>query len=648
MSEETAGADSAPEGPGAGVDPVAIALTLGAAGRAEADAFLKDQRAFIGEQRHHLQAQFAPQLRQLHLGVWEKRLGLLLRIATAFTGLAVAAGLAFLIWNAANSNALVVDSLSVPPDLAQKGMTGQVVAADMVGRIDDMLTRYPNSARAAQSYGNGFSDGIKIEIPETGVSLSELDRFLREQLGHDVHISGAVVHTPAGLKLTVRAGTLGSASVEGPESDLDSLQQHLAEALFGLTQPYRYGVYLQASARFDEGNVVFRRLTSADSVQERAWGYVGLGVIAGMVAPNGDGVRLSRDYNASAMALDPGNGLAINNLAATEFFLGHVERALALHRKSLDVLARGDHGQIRADRVTAYRLQTEARIDYLLGAFGEAAQKLADPDTFGRLAGVGQTADLADYHRLAHDLGAARATMAIPVETSPGRAAQGALANENERMLIALSAQDWAGVLDRRPALQSILAQSPSFHLLLHLSTDPMLALAYAHLRRFAEAEKLVADMPADCYPCLIARAHIAEMRGQRARADWWFERAVQAGPSLPQGFDDWGAALLARGDANAAIEEFKLSSAKGPHFADPLEGWGEALMAENQSHLALAKFAEAEKYAPNWGRLHLKWGEALGYAGKLDEAKKQFALAAGRDLTPGEKAELSRQLPHA
>jgi hypothetical protein len=52
---------------------------------------------------------------------------------------------------------------------------------------------------------------------------------------------------------------------------------------------------------------------------------------------------------------------------------------------------------------------------------------------------------------------------------------------------------------------------------------------------------------------------------------------------------------------------------------------------------------AEAEKYAPNWGRLHLRWGEALYYAGKKDEAQKQFARAAALDLTPSERTELAR-----
>ena len=98
----------------------------------------------------------------------------------------------------------------------------------------------------------------------------------------------------------------------------------------------------------------------------------------------------------------------------------------------------------------------------------------------------------------------------------------------------------------------------------------------------------------------------------------------------------------MARGKPDDAIAQFTVANKKGPHFADPLEGWGEALMAKNQSHLALAKFAEAEKYAPKWGRLHMKWGEALGYAGQSEKAKAQYALAAGLDLTPGEKVELA------
>ena len=72
MSEETAGADSAPEGPGPGIDPVGVALAPGGASQGQADAFLKKQEAFIDDP-HLAQAKFkeannhAPNWGRLHL-----------------------------------------------------------------------------------------------------------------------------------------------------------------------------------------------------------------------------------------------------------------------------------------------------------------------------------------------------------------------------------------------------------------------------------------------------------------------------------------------------------------------------------------------------------------------------------------------------
>ena len=41
-------------------------------------------------------------------------------------------------------------------------------------------------------------------------------------------------------------------------------------------------------------------------------------------------------------------------------------------------------------------------------------------------------------------------------------------------------------------------------------------------------------------------------------------------------------------------------------------------------------------------------WLAPIRYASKVEEAKKQFALGATLNLTPGEKAELARQSAHA
>src|ERR1019366_7513640 len=93
MAEENDGQDTGSEASGAGVDPAAVALALGGASREKADAFLDKQGALVDTQKYHLNEQFKHVLKQLRLGIWEKRLGVLLRIATGFVGLAVAAGI---------------------------------------------------------------------------------------------------------------------------------------------------------------------------------------------------------------------------------------------------------------------------------------------------------------------------------------------------------------------------------------------------------------------------------------------------------------------------------------------------------------------------------------------------------------------------
>lgn len=70
-----------------------------------------------------------------------------------------------------------------------------------------------------------------MEIRETGVSIGEVYRFLRERLGHDTHIAGEVVRTASGFSLTARTGVNGALTVTGSETDVDGLVQKSAEAI---------------------------------------------------------------------------------------------------------------------------------------------------------------------------------------------------------------------------------------------------------------------------------------------------------------------------------------------------------------------------------------------------------------------------------
>jgi tetratricopeptide (TPR) repeat protein len=151
----------------------------------------------------------------------------------------------------------------------------------------------------------------------------------------------------------------------------------------------------------------------------------------------------------------------------------------------------------------------------------------------------------------------------------------------------------------------------------------------------------MLGKTPLDCEDCLAARGSVAEMAGDPAAADRWFADLDGADPDSPMWDGEWGAALLARGDADAAIAKLKAAHRKGPHFADPLETWGEALMAKRDYAPAIAKFAEADKDAPRWGRNHRMWGEALLLSGRYREARGQFVAAAGMDLSRSDRAAL-------
>jgi len=174
--------------------------------------------------------------------------------------------------------------------------------------------------------------------------------------------------------------------------------------------------------------------------------------------------------------------------------------------------------------------------------------------------------------------------------------------------------------------------------------TWPWYAYANARLGDFVAAHALIDKTPLDCYLCLRMRGNIRSTEHKWDEAAYWFARATAYAPSLPFAWRDWGAMLLAKGDADGAAAKFEEAHKRGPHFADALEGQGEALMAKNEPGRALEKFSAANAYAPNWGRLHLEWGEALAAAGRTDDAKMQFDAASGLGLSAADRAALKSQ----
>jgi hypothetical protein len=231
----------APEAISSGSEGVAAAMTAALRRRKRGDrpdpdfdAFLRKQSRLIDLQTEHLHEQRELILSRLRWGRLSDRLKVLLQLFTILVGVVVAGAVGVMAWQAHEDRGVTIAAFTVPPDLAARGLTGQVMASKLLDRLSHMQTE-TSTARPAKSYANDWAGDIKVEIPETGVSLGELNRALRQWLGRETHITGELVRTPAGLELTARAGSEPGEAVTGEDADLDGLIQKAAESVYHQT-----------------------------------------------------------------------------------------------------------------------------------------------------------------------------------------------------------------------------------------------------------------------------------------------------------------------------------------------------------------------------------------------------------------------------
>jgi len=641
VAEEIEAQGTGAQASGASIDPAAMSLALGGASRDKADAFLDDQRALIADQRHHLHEQF----KQLKLGIFSQRVSIALKGLTAVIGLAVVIGLGVVIWNAAHADGLVVEALAVPPRFIEAGVGGEVMADDLmskIGAIRDIAVAA--SLDESKGVSRDRDEDIKVEIPDTGVSLGQAWHYLRLWLGHERRVTGNLRAAGDGtIVLTVALEEEQGFTLSGNEGDLAKLEQQAAEHIFDQVDPLNYSLYLLVSDRPTEALAATERVTqSMRGPSERANVYSLLSYET--LRATGD-MALTAARIRLAMAIDPKAAAAHVEIIRDSIALGHDEEGLA-EARAMPKLRAEDQPPLQSGRGFQLILYEAAQErDLKTGDFADAlAQKCVDCSLSS------QSLIWAEDAARAHD--AAQSRSLIEQARAAGLAAVQAT---NEQIARARYFSDLprgdggAAAAAARAYAAAFKADTVASPKLTALEAEteamPLLAEALAQSGDFDGAQAAIEATPLDCYDCLRERGRIAALKMNWPVASDWFARAVVAAPSVPFAYDDWGGMLLARGDADAAIAKFTLAAEKGPHFADPLELWGEALMARNRSDLALAKFTKAEKYAPKWGRLHLKWAEALGYAGHKDQARAQYQIASTLDLSASDKSEFARHV---
>ena len=629
-------------------DPAAIGLALGGASRAEADAFLRKQARLVDLQIERIKAQDdhideEQRLTLSHMRV--RRFGDYTRMALeALVGVLILAtimGLASMVINASGDRDLVFDTLSVPPDLAARGITGAVVSARLLDRFAAMEAETTTITQDAESFRSISGGNIRIAIPNTGISLGELDQYLRDWLGDETHISGEIVRSGGQLAMTVRFGHRPGVTLTGSEQDLSSIVQSAAESLYRQVLPLRYSDLLIQQGRYQEALTILSPLSLYGAAPQRA------GALASWA-------ELLNSLGEPRKALEL--ALVASRLAPNDLYtqwvlpdcyqnLGHDEDEVAADRRVVQI-GQGLSGTVASDTANGWLLYKA----WGLERTGDFQGGLATLDHLMEVTEANSGYDSlvmlnkAMVEALAHDIATAR-TAQLPdvIYSYPPRFGALWLAT-----LVDTAAGDWSTATDDgEKALELGTGHKETQPALVGHTVGivPALAIAHAHLGNFSRAHVLIDPTPLDCDACVRARGSIAGLQHEWRAASRWFAMVDERSPSIPLTDVVWGEMLLAKGDLDSAIDKFALANRKSEHFADPLEMWGEALMLKNHSDLALVKFEDANKYAPNWGRLHMKWGEALGYVGREGEARAQYRIASTLDLSLADKAELARDM---
>lgn len=633
---------------------------LGAASRDKADAYLDEQMIVARAQVEVLRLQAHELKGETRLRHWSLRMRhvsdlmkVMFEIGLALIVIAIVTFLGAAMWYASRAEGLVVESFAVPAEYVQAGISGAVMADDMTQRIA-AIRDFANANSLAHSKDiREAREDVKVEIPETGISISEAWRYLRLWLGNERHLNGNLRRLPDGkVALTVSLGGSATFTFSGRPGDLDGLEEKGAEHVFETVEPINYVIYLEAKGRNGETlQWAAHTLSLWSDNRDLAESYA---LYADMMHNITGDVRRALALTNIGIALDPKSTPPHMESLSASRDLGHDENVLAQARAIAGL--RQENNVVSWQTGPGYPWVQQLGAIYLAGETGDFANLSALPCLVYCSLASSAVLHAEAFARL-HDAAHAREeiTRAQSLGTSGAEdIAWNPYANlAMARYFAHAATEDWkAAVIDAQHLADSLMSDKSYGgarlqSLRVQTQVVPLLAHALAGSGDFAAARKAIAGTPLDCDACLRERGDIERLARTWPAATEWFLRAVKAAPSIPFAYADWGAMLLHKGDYDGAIAKFRKANLKGPHFADPLEMWGEALMQENRSDLALAKFEEANKHAPNWGRLHLEWGKALMWSGDKAGAHKQFATAATLELSASDKSELARVMPH-
>ena len=108
----------------------------------------------------------------------------------------------------------MIEPFSVPPDMAAEGLTGEVVASQMLDKLAVMGGQRILARRRSPMPTTGATTS-RWRFPRPAFPSASCSNSCANWLGHDIHITGEVYRTAAGIAVTARTGGEAGATFTG-------------------------------------------------------------------------------------------------------------------------------------------------------------------------------------------------------------------------------------------------------------------------------------------------------------------------------------------------------------------------------------------------------------------------------------------------
>jgi tetratricopeptide (TPR) repeat protein len=555
-------------------------------------------------------------IKQSRLVDWQiktEQLRFATKIAIALLAAVVAILASVMVVGALRSHEVIVQAFETPPSLASRGINGKVVASSLQDALSHIQEATRTTARQ-RDISNEWTADINVEVPQTGVSIGEIDRLLRQRIGRNTYVGGDLVQSRSGaLALTVRAASIPARTFTGPPDKLEDLARQAAEYIYGRSEPRLFASYLNQNDRYQD-TVTFLDEAYSDVPDEQrpalanSWGNA--------LSSLGKNPEALEKYRL-AVQLDPYRWTTWSNIVGVgmQTYGEGFAYAEAVKMRQRIAEAPSNKKPAAGDQVNAnllFQEWTDMTREQLIDAAASG----------GGTATTTNNTQIANSEAQRYDWVSANRFLSAADNSDPTKEPTGWF-NAGFRALEAGRPADAVPYFKKLDA-----AMRETNDVAFAFQDGPCwLGLAYGLNGQLAEADA-VFRRAGRWVSCYAFQGDVLEAQGKRAEADAAYARAVALVRGLPFAYQRWGLALMRRGDLRGATTKFSQARQRGPRWADPYEGLGEIYLRLQRWSDADREFSTASGFAPHWPRMNRVWAVALSRLGKTKDAQEKLKLA--------------------